>query len=606
MRIQLPMTDINCETLIDVLKNRAVIQADVLAFRFLRKDKEPETITYKSLDRKARAIAATLQHRGIKMGDRVILIYPPGLDLIAAYFGCLYAGAIAVPVYPPFNSKLVEKLQSIIKNSEAKILLSTTIVTQQLRQLKFLKLLIRMPVLKQLAKRYLAKYSELTQWDLEKFSWMTTDDIPLSQVDNWKQLMISADHIAFLQYTSGSTGHPKGVMVSHENLLHNLSLIRQGFNVAENSVGVSWLPPYHDMGLIGGILQPLFSGVPSILMSPLYFLRNPLAWLKTISDFQVTTSGGPNFAYNYCVDKIREDQKVGLDLSSWKLAFNGAEPIRAETLERFYEAFKNCHFQKEAFYSCYGLAEATLIVSGTEYFQGYHVLYVSDKALKEHYIKLVNAADSDAKPLVSCGHPLQEVRIVDPDTHQLCKADVVGEIWVNSPSVAKGYWQRPEETQETFNAHIVNDENHISYLRTGDLGFIIEGNLYIAGRLKDLIIIYGINHYPQDIEYTADHCHPSIRSGNCAAFSIEENGKEHLALVCEVKEETLKDNYEDIFTTVKQAIAKHHALTLYTFVLLPPKTLPKTTSGKVQRNATRQALQEGAFPMLKIWKGGPK
>ncbi|MBA3661166.1 MAG: fatty acyl-AMP ligase [Gammaproteobacteria bacterium] len=598
-----PKTKKYCTSLIDVLETCADFQPDTLAFRFLLdKGRNPKSLTYRNLDQRARAIAALLQERKVKKGDRVILLYPPGLELIEAFHGCIYAGAIAVLVYPPANPKLVERLQAIIENAGAKILLSTDDIIKKFRQLKWLKFITHLPLLKHFTQPYFAKQIPFTRWDFEKLTLVTTNDIALETARDWHPVAIAADHLAFLQYTSGSTGIPKGVMISHKNLLHNLSITREAFGLTDESIVVSWLPPYHDMGLIGGILQPLFSGIPCTLMSPFHFLHKPVEWLKAISDFKGIVSGGPNFAYRYCAEKISEPDKEELDLRSWSLAFNGAEPIHAETLEKFYRAFAVCGFKKKAFYCCYGLAEATLFVSGNMPEQGYKVIYVDNDALNKHKVIIVDQHDTHSKSLVSSGYVFQEVRIVNPHTRKECEDFEVGEIWIHSASVAQGYWQLSEATQATFHVHIQGDESHKPYLRTGDLGFIYKDNLYISGRLKDLIIVHGVNHYPQDIEHSVNESHQSIRIGQSAAFSIEMDEEEHLGIVCEVQPDVDEKTYPAIFSAIQRAVAKNNRLSTNIIALLPAKSLPKTTSGKVKRGLCRDSLLDGTLVTLAIWK----
>jgi acyl-CoA synthetase (AMP-forming)/AMP-acid ligase II len=606
MGVILPDTDYICESLIDLVQYRAVMQSDMIAYRFLQdQGNEIYTITYSVLAKHAKAIAAELQQQGVLPGERAILIYSPGLELIQAYLGCLFAGLVAVPVYPPLSFSLVEKLQLILQDCQPKILLTTHNIMQKLRQQKLLKKITRTPLIKRAVKHYWSKPLALTEWDLETIHGISTDNIPLSRAASWQEPSITFDHLAFLQYTSGSTGHPKGVLISHGNLLHNLQAIYQNTG-SKQHIYTSWLPPYHDMGLIGGILQPLYGAYLCILMSPLKFLQAPCSWLDIISQYHTTVSVAPNFAYDFCAKNITPQQKVGLNLRHWEVAFNASEPIHPETLERFYEAFKECGFRKEAFMPSYGLAEATLIVSGEGYLQGYHTESVAENFLQQHKVKPIAASDPKAKTLVSCGRPLQEIRIVHPKTSRLCATDEVGEIWVHGPSIAKGYWQDAEKSHTTFHAHIIDDPSQTLYLRTGDLGFLLNGQLYVTGRLKDLIIIYGVNYYPHDIEHTVTHCHALIRSGSSAAFAIEKNSENRLVIVCEVKlpEEKSDELYLQLCQIICKAIADYHALPVHSIVLIQPKALPKTTSGKVRRRHTKELFDKGQLVPLYQWTSG--
>ena len=499
-------------TLIDLLCDRALHQPAQTAYTFLVDgETAAASVTYQALDRRARAIAAHLQSL-YSMGDRALLLYPPGLDYIAAFFGCLYAGIVAVPAYPPRPNRSLARLQTLAADAQTSLALTTYSTLSKIgRQF------VQTP-------------------ELNSLYWLTTDTIaePLAQA--WRQPKINSDTPAFLQYTSGSTATPKGVVITHKHLLHNLGLIHQRFEHTPDSRGVIWLPLYHDMGLIGGVLQPLYGGFPVTLMSPLMFLQSPLRWLQAISRYKATTSGGPNFAYGLCVRKITPEQRQSLDLSRWEVAFNGAEPVCHETMEQFATSFEECGFRREAFYPCYGMAEATLIISGglkttrpvCNTFQG--------KALAQNRVVLTEMDTDSSLRLVSCGQPLpdQQILIVHPERLIQCKEGEVGEIWVTGASVAQGYWNQPEETQRTFNAYLT-DTQEGPFLRTGDLGFLIKGELFVTGRLKGLIIINGFNYYPQDIERTVEQSHPAIRPNCCAAFSVGIDGTERLIVVAELE-----------------------------------------------------------------------
>jgi amino acid adenylation domain-containing protein len=599
---------------VDLLRQRAHQQPDRLAYTFLSDgEAKEERLTYAELDRRARAIAARLQNLA-STGDRVRLLYPPGLDYIAGFFGCLYAGVIAVPAYPPNPTRLkrtLPRLQAIVRDSEANVALTTKQIMSMVRLLKagtkVSESLDKVGVVRK-TMDFLKADRPLSAeaGDLASLRWIATDSLDDGLESEWKEPEIDQETLAFLQYTSGSTGTPRGVMLSHGNLLHNSTLISHGFDMTPDSEGVIWLPMYHDMGLIGGVLQPLYLGCHCTLMSPLAFLQWPLRWLKVISRIKdgPVVSGGPNFAYDLCVRKISSEQRAALDLSNWTLAFSGAEPIRPDTLDRFVEAFAPCGFRREAFYACYGLAEATLFVTGGLKTEPPVICQVQKEALEKNRVAVTSDDREGVLRLVGCGRELldQKIAIVHPETRTRCQPDEVGEIWISSPSVARGYWNRPEETEQTFRAYLA-DTGEGPFLRTGDLGFVRDGELYVTGRMKDLIIIRGRNHYPQDIELTVEKCHPELRPGCSAAFSVEVEGEERLVVVQEVRR-TKKIDFDGLISTIRQAIAEVHELQAYAVVLIKPRTIPKTSSGKIQRYAARAAFLSGKLSVVKEWRSG--
>ncbi|MFD3167091.1 amino acid adenylation domain-containing protein [Herpetosiphon sp. NSE202] len=555
-------------SLVALLRQRAEQSINHEGFSFLgEQPNQLETLNYATLDRQARALASHLQELNAK-GQRVLLLFRPGLAYITAFFGCLYAGAIAVPAYPPASNRPTPRLQAIVTDSQARIVLTTS---------KFMPSFAYMP-------------------ELAALDCLTLDTLTLNDPSAWHDPMITADSLAFLQYTSGSTATPKGVMLSHANLLHNLGLIKHAFGHSEASNGVIWLPPYHDMGLIGGILQPLYANFPVTLMAPVSFLQQPLRWLQTISDNQATTSGGPNFAYDLCVRKITPEQRSELDLSSWQVAFNGAEPIRAETLTRFSDYFGICGFNARAFYPCYGLAEATLMVTGVARDSLIESHTFDPIALDQHVVQ--TTATETARSMVGSGAALgqQQVIIVEPTTQQACASDQVGEVWVAGPSVAHGYWNRPEQSEQTFNAYTTTGQG--PFLRTGDLGFLHQGQLFITGRLKDLIIVRGRNVYPQDLELTAERSHPALRENGGAAFAIELDGNERLVLVHEINRVDRKVDPNVVINAIRAALIEQHELAPYAIGLIHEGYLPRTSSGKIQRHAARHAWLNQEFKLL--------
>lgn len=573
-----PSSHYGCTNFVDLLRFRAEHQADDLAFTYLVDGENDEQhVTYAELDRQARAVAAALDAMGMS-GERALLLYPAGIDFIAAFFGCLYANVVAVPAYPPRRNRRMTRIEGIAADSGAKVALCTSKVVEQVRD-----------VIDQTP-------------DLTNLHWVATDALAKGVEDRWRFRPTHEDALAFLQYTSGSTGTPKGVMLTHKNLMHNSAQICYAFEHTRSGTGVFWLPSYHDMGLIGGILQPVFLGRPNTLMSPMSFLQKPFRWLKAISRYRGTTSGGPNFAYELCVDKITEEQKAELDLSSWLVAFNGAEPVRPSTIDRFSEAFASCGFRREAFYPCYGLAEATLIVTGGYKLYPPVVEHFDAKALEQRLVVNSRPAEANARALVGSGSGLLDQRVViaDPDTCVQCTPGHVGEVWVSGPSVAKGYWRRPSETEHTFHAYL-KDSGDGPFMRTGDLGFIHDNELFIAGRLKDLIIVRGRNHYPQDIEVTVEKAHPKIRNGCAAAFTVEVDGRELLGIATEV-ERRGQEVADEVFEAIRRAISTEHEVVADAVLLLKAGSMPKTSSGKIQRHACRAGFLDGSLGVVARWQ----
>ncbi len=585
---------IKASTLVELLQCRAIEQPDSKGYRFLVDGETEEvSLTYQELDRQARAIAAYLQSI-CSFGDRVLLLYPPSIDYIAAFFGCLYAGAIAVPVYPPRPNRSFSRLQKIIENANAKAALTVS------------------SVLGSIERRF------LDHPELKKLAWIATDKISLTYAQNWQEPKLNTQDIAFLQYTSGSTADPKGVVITHENLLHNLSLIHSCFEHNPDNKGFIWLPPYHDMGLIGGVLQPLYAGFPVVLISPLLFLQSPLRWLKGISKYRSTTSGGPNFAYDLCVRKFRPEQATDLDLSSWQVAFNGAEPINYDTLDSFTRTFAPYGFRAEAFYPCYGMAEATLMISGGKKTAPIVFKTLQADALKENLIVPASLGEPNSRAIIGCGQnlPAQKLSIVDSETRIALPDGRVGEVWVAGASIAQGYWQQPEETEKSFSAYLA-DTGEGKFFRTGDLGFIDNGELFITGRIKDIIIISGRNHYPQDIERSIEQVNPSIRPNCVAAFSLTIAGEEKLVVVAEVdrhywemSKHSNTNNQrngkqpqttpKDLIQAIRRAVSENHELQLHAILLLKTGSIPKTSSGKIQRHVCRTGFLAGTLEAYAI------
>ncbi len=563
-------------TLVELLRFRATGEPDRCAYTFLLDGETEEAhVTYGELDRRARAIAARLQEMDAA-GERALLLFPPGIEYVVALFACFYAGVVAVPIYPPRRNKPTPRLQGIIHDCAPSLVLATREVAGDAGKLADL-----MP-------------------ELAPLRWLATEAVDDAEADRWTEPALGWDDVAFLQYTSGSTGNPKGVMVSHGNLIHNFHVIETLTGYTSEERSVIWLPPYHDMGLIGGILQPMYSGYWAALMAPVAFVQRPARWLEAITRYRATTSGGPNFAYDLCVHGIAPEDRAGFDLSSWKLAFNGAEPVRHETLDSFVRTFGPVGFRRETFYPCYGLAEGTLMVTGSVTPEAPRVVAVDADALQRHHVAAPEGGETGTR-LVGCGRvaPDEEVRIVDPDTFEERPAGRVGEIWVRGPSVARGYWGRDEETEATFGARL-SGTGEGPFLRTGDLGFLADGELYVTGRVKDLVIIRGRNHYPHDIEQTSARSHAALRPGGTAAFGIEHGGEERLVVVQEVARQATGADLEEIAGAVRAAVAREHELQVYAVALVKPGTVPKTSSGKIQRLLCRQTFLAQRLPVLGV------
>lgn len=563
-------------TLVELLRYRASSQPERIAYVFLRDGEiEEARLTYGELDQKARAIAAHLQSLEAK-GERGLLLYPPGLDFISAFFGCLYAGVVAIPAYPPRRNQNLFRLQAIIADSQARFTFTNADLFPSL-------------------KKQWAKDSELGA-----MQWIVTDEIDHHLKEDWQEPTLEKNSLAFLQYTSGSTGTPKGVMVSHHNLLINSAFIDHVWGHDQDSIMVTWLPTFHDMGLIYGVIQPLYKGFLCYMMAPASFVERPLRWLQALSDKKATHSAAPNFAYDLCVRKIPPEKRATLDLSHWRMTLNGSEPVRAEVLKKFAEAFQVSGFNATALCPGYGLAEATLVVTAVSYDSPSYFYPVQANALEKNKIVGATETDTNVQTLVGCGWTTidTQIVIVNPETLKSCSPEIVGEIWVSGSTIAQGYWEKPQETQETFQAYLA-DTGAGPFLRTGDLGFIKDGELFITGRLKEIILIRGRNNYPQDIEYTVQNSHPALRPSCGAAFTVENKGEEKLVVVQEVERTWLrKVDIDEVKRAIRKAVVQEYDLQVYAIALIRTGSLPKTSSGKIQRRGCRAKFLEGSLEIL--------
>jgi acyl-CoA synthetase (AMP-forming)/AMP-acid ligase II/lauroyl/myristoyl acyltransferase/acyl carrier protein len=574
----LQITATNYSTIVSLLQARAIEKPDQKIYTFLQDGKAPSTsLNYGELDIKARAIAAYLQSKAIP-GARALLLYPPGLEFLSAFFGCLYAGIIAIPAPPLDASRLkrsLPRLQAIAKDAESTLVLTTSGLMSGLEQV----------------------YTQIAEFQV--MQWIATDAVSLDLAASLQETNLESDSLAYLQYTSGSTSTPKGVMVSHGNIMHQSACINKTVEVTPDSIGISWLPYFHDYGLLAGLIQPLYAGSHSYLMSPVAFIKRPLQWLQNISDYKVTHSGAPNFAYEQCIQKFTPETFAGLDLSSWSVAHSGAEPIRQETLEKFAQTFKPYGFNPSALSPCYGLAEATLMVTTTKPANLPVFPKFEPEALAQN--RVVQTFAMGAQPLVGCGGVSMNMQVViaNPQTLTRCANDEVGEIWVNGGSVTLGYWNRPEDTERVFHAYLA-DTKEGPFLRTGDLGFFKNGELFVTGRLKDLIIIRGQNYYPQDIEWAVQKSHPMLRTDCGAVFGIEVGGVEQLAIAQEVERDFYHNDYNIklLVGAIRQTIGEQYELPIYVIVLLKRGSIPKTSSGKIQRHAVRESFLAGTLESI--------
>src|SRR5262249_15208088 len=537
------MRSTKSQTIVDVLRRWASEQFDHPAFIFLEDGESRESrLSFGALDRRARAIAAKLQQQGAA-GSRVLLALPSGLDFIAGFFGCLYAGAVAVPLHVmnAARMRLDSRFRAIAEDCQASIALST-----------------RMPS----DRTTLAPGGE-GQSD-GGLTWMSIEQAEAAEAGEWVPESYDPGQMCILQYTSGSTARPRGVQITHGQLMAGARAIEACFGFSRESTVVSWLPLYHDMGLIGAVVEPVFTGATTVLMTPMAFMQRPARWLEAVSRYRANWSPAPNSAYEMSVLKVAAEEKAKLDLSCWSHALVGAEPVQPGTLERFAEAFKECGFRPESFVPCYGLAEATLLVAGQKGAGNFCELKISRRELGEGRVVREERESADQLRVVSCGEKIagHKLKIVDPKTRKECPEGTVGEIWFSGPVVAAGYWNRSDESAKTFTACLANNRTY-RYLRTGDLGFLDQGQLFVTGRLKELIIINGVNHYPVDIEATVQNSHPGLRGATVASFSIDGNGSEELVLVQEVGR-CAADDLDQAADAIRYEVIEGHDLAVRT------------------------------------------
>jgi acyl-CoA synthetase (AMP-forming)/AMP-acid ligase II len=555
------------ETFVALLRERAEQHPGRRACAYLGDgERITETLTYAELDAEARGVADMVGRR-LAPGARALIACEPGMNFVRAFLGCMYAGVIAVPVVPPAPPRAdlgAARMRGILADCGAEAVLTTRMVQ---------------------AMSGAGQPSGAT-------SALLVDGPIVGRPDSWRDPGVRPDTLAFLQYTSGSTGNPRGVMVTHANLLANQRAITVSLGVPSEVCYVSWLPTYHDMGLIGMLLHPLYGGSTAYLMSPLHFMQRPDRWLKAVSRYRAHVSGGPNFAYELTARRAGALDLGELDLSSWRVAFCGAEPIRAATVRRFGETFAAAGFDPACLVGCYGLAESTLLVSGAQAGDPKE-MRVDQAALERGEVIVTARHGSGTVTLASCGRACDQydVRIVDPRTAEPCPGGRVGEIWIGGRSVAAGYWRRPGETHEAFGAALPGTDRR--YLRTGDLGVLHEGQLYLTGRIKDLLIVRGRNIHPHDVEDAAERAHQLCRPGRGAAFAIEDGR------VVLVQETTASDPgaLAEVASAVRQAVLEAQQFRLAELMLVAPRQVPKTSSGKVRRSACRKMALAGELAL---------
>ncbi len=559
-----------------------------LAFTFLEKDGvEQSSVTFGELDFAARKIARTLSY--LPFQSRIILALPSGIEFIQAFMGCLYAGMIAIPAYPPEGSQKRNRLYAIAKDCNAALVIASHAIKNKYEN------------------RFIDNTLDSTQ-PFKKTPWIAIEDLLQSVPLRRTVLPVLAPHnIAFLQYTSGSTGSPKGVAISHENLLSNQQMIAEIFQHNINTVFASWLPLFHDMGLVGNILQPLYLGIPCYFMSPLTFIEKPVRWLNAISKYKVTTTGSPNFGYDLCIKRITKEQIASLDLSSWTIAYNGAEPVKATTIDAFFTKFHESGFSRTAMFPVYGMAEATLLISGGKPGTGPNIRYANKSALTTNRLEWINPGnnidDINYQALVGNGHAANglTIKIVDPNTSIECAADTVGEIWLKGKSISIGYFNKDELNSKFFNQHILNGSADQQYFRTGDLGTLSDGQVFITGRLKDIIIVRGKNHYPQDLEQTISTSTNELCLDGCAVFSWDDQGTERIVAVQEVEKQWLRTFDTDFATTkIQNELHDDHGIRVDAILWVKPATIPRTTSGKISRTLCKQKYLAGQLHYFSV------
>lgn len=574
--------DINAypaEDMVSLLLKNAAKFEDKALYIFLDDGvNESLRLSYREVVTKAQAVAAELQKQG-KKGDHILLLFPAGIEFVISLYACFLSGMVAIPAYPPRRKKVDPRFLSILQDARPSTILATRQIHNDLEKL------------------------DLDGAGLNDINLLVYESIREDQFGEWKNPQINKDDLLLLQYTSGSTGTPKGIMVSHGNMIHNSECIKRSFGFDENMIVVNWLPNFHDMGLIGNLIQPAYVGGSVVTMTPIRFIQEPLNWLKAITKYKGTCSGAPNFAYDYCAEKISIDKVESLDLSTLNVLYNGSEPVRKQTIERFESHFEKAGFKASQFFPCYGMAETVLIIAGGDY-KAEPVYFKTDAQSLEKNKAIPAIEGKESRYLTASGYTWMgmSAMIVNPETKLPCQKDEIGEIWAKGGSVTQGYWNKPEATEETYNAYIERTDDG-PWLRTGDLGFIHEGQLYVSGRLKDLIIIRGSNFFPNDIEHSVENCHKALRKNASAAFSIDIDDEEKLIIIQELERAYMRDFDEDeIFENIRNAVYADHGIQPDIILLTKMGSIKKTSSGKTQRFAMRAVWKNKELDVLAGWE----
>ncbi len=568
-------------TFVHTLRHNAVTAPDALAYRFMSGDgADGESLSNAGLAELVGRYAAALRAMHDAARDeasKVVLVLPQGKHFVAAFFGCIAAQAIAVPTFPPKNTAQAERLKLVLLDLEHCIVLADREgLHTDLADLR-------------------------RDAALAKVRWCAVEELASEAARPLDEFDADPDAIAMLQYTSGSTGQPRGVMVSNRNMVENSELIKQSFgHHRPNRRSVIWLPPYHDMGLIGGVLQPVHAGFPALMMPTSLFVRHPLRWLKAIEEFRGTSSGGPNFAFQMCVNNVRDRDLARLDLSSWDVAFCGAEPISHQTMVDFSKRFAAAGFRPSAIYPCYGMAETTLMVSGKHHLEDMRSLSVDAQALAKGQVRIAAESDEGSRALVSCGsvHPSLDLRVVDPVLRTERAQREIGELWISGPSITHGYWGHAEKTLQTYDQQLPGLAGR--YLRTGDLGFVDGGELYVTGRIKEVLIVRGANHYPQDIEQESSLACPEFVNCRAAAFSVPGAAHEQVVLALEVPRTPI--DHEAVVKRINTRLVEKYGIRADVVLFVPRKTIKTTTSGKLQRLQLRTDYLAGSLPTYHVWQ----
>lgn len=581
-----------------MLQDKAASNPNKVAIEFLT-NKKITSYTFLNLHQKALAIAEEIK-KNCQQGDRVILLYPPSIDFIAAFWGCIYAGVVPVPTPLPLKkSGFSQRLEIIIANCSPALMLTTTTIKKALQLNQIANFLEQVPLVKQVTSKFLERFPIDHKVQLAHKSLLTTDQIkPITKgfiADS------GPNDILLLQYTSGSTDDPRGVMLTHENLLENMAVISGAFELNQDSRLFLWLPPYHDLGLMGSCFHPVYEGYTVRLMSPLQFIKDPLLWIEQISAFKADTSGGPNFAYDLCVRYYDAERAAKLDLSSWRRAFNGAETINYQTLKNFQQTFMPHGLKKNVFFPCYGLAESVVFVTGVKNYGPDQALILDREELGQDRIVLANKDEANTIRIVTCGEnlPRQDLKIVS-DAGDILPDLTLGNIVVKNQSTGLGYWNNTAATQDIFKYKVKGMEGN--FLKTGDLGFLYQNNLYITGRKKEVLNIHGVSSYPHWIEAEIERQFSMVRKHCCAAMQIPELSTDKIVMALEIDEANVDQEFlKSLGVQIFKLVYENFRIQIDRILFLPKRSLVKTTSGKIPRSIIAKQILNNELNPLYIW-----